>query len=79
MGMAGSPQTFLKEIYIMDQEQVQVVVVMKKCSNKDCGEVLPADTDHFPKNKSSRDGLGHWCKKCHSVYRTKKAGKVASI
>lgn len=61
----------------MDQEQVQVVVPMKTCSA--CKMPKPADAEHFPKNKSSRDGLGHWCKTCHTVYRTKKAGKAAAI
>lgn len=50
-------------------KQIQIMVAIKKCSS--CCEDKPADTIHFPKNNSSKDGWGHWCKKCHAAYRTK--------
>lgn len=36
---------------------------MKKCSK--CGEVKPADTDHFPRHKG---GLHGWCLDCKRYY-----------
>ena len=51
----------------------------KKCPH--CGEVKPLD--EFAKNKSRRDGLSVYCKRCNSIcaakyYKTEK-GKEAHI
>ena len=35
---------------------------MKKCTK--CGQTK--DTNHFPKNRLTSDGLGSWCKACVS-------------
>lgn len=46
----------------------------KKCSK--CGWIYPADTDHFPKDTSKKDGLHNYCKDCHREYRDKKKAGV---
>jgi hypothetical protein len=45
----------------------------KVCSR--CKEAKEATTDNFPANKTSKDGLSHWCKACHSKYRKNKSLK----
>ena len=42
----------------------------KKCSK--CGFIYPANTKHFPKDISKKDGLHNYCKDCHREYRYKK-------
>lgn len=37
-------------------------VQKKKCTR--CGQELPADTEHFYRNKAMKDGLEYWCKPC---------------
>ena len=46
----------------------------KKCSK--CDWIYPADTDHFPKDTSKKDGLHNYCKVCHREYRYKKKAGV---
>ena len=42
----------------------------KKCSK--CGFISTANTEHFPKDLSKKDGLHNYCKDCHREYRYKK-------
>ena len=46
----------------------------KRCSK--CSLIYPADTDHFPKDTSKKDGLHNYCKDCHTQYRYKKKAGV---
>lgn len=39
--------------------------VMKRCSH--CGEIK--DECEFNKNRSTKDGLSHWCRECSKKYR----------
>jgi hypothetical protein len=53
-------------------------VVMKVCSR--CKTPKEATADNFPRNKSSKDGLSHWCKACHKEHRAnKKKGDAAPV
>lgn len=51
--------------------------IMKCCSH--CKQEFPATTDYFNRNKSTIDGLFHWCKKCKAAsdkkYRNTEQGK----
>ena len=46
-------------------------MVGKKICSK-CKDGLPATTEYFPRNRSSKDGLSHWCKVCHRDHRKTK-------
>lgn len=51
---------------------------MKRCSH--CKETFPATNEFFNRNKSTLDGLFHWCKRCKREhdrdYRKSAKGKV---
>lgn len=51
--------------YKMSLEQEKIMGKMKRCSNKHCLQILPADEEHFGKNTASKDGLNYYCKECH--------------
>ncbi len=53
----------------------EAAVALKRCTRKD--HMLPATPEYFPKNKASKDGLGHWCRECHKDYRLTKSVKDA--
>ena len=42
----------------------------KRCS--ECGEYLPADAEHFTRDRSHKDGLGSRCRACDSQRRKPK-------
>lgn len=42
----------------------------KKCAK--CEFIYPANTEHFPIDKSKTDNLHNYCKECHRNYRLKK-------
>ena len=60
---------------VQNFSEAKVEVDLKKCTRKE--HMLPATTEYFPKNKASKDGLGHWCRACHKDYRMNKSVKDA--
>ncbi|HEC66268.1 MAG TPA: hypothetical protein ENI23_13340 [bacterium] len=59
----------------MDEVRMdEVKMASKKCGR--CKDVKELSSTYWPKNRSSKDGFSHWCKKCHSDHRKSKATKI---
>lgn len=54
---------------------------LKRCAK--CGEILPADTEHFNKTVRNADGLSSYCTKCNreylANYRPKRAAATSEL